>query len=237
MFARRDEGIELDILNLSFGYEGIIDDYGAESLRVNMAHTIASLTQADALDKTILVWAAGNMNNDRCAEGVQNCEAGRVNAVSVGILPGLLAYMEELQGHSIAVVTLSPDGGRIADFSNRCDIASEFCIAAPGEEVTVAYFGPDGDEDGVRGYAVGGGTSFAASMVSGGLAVMKHLFRDQLSNDEPVSRLFLTADNTGIYADRDVYGNGRMDLGAATSPVGVLDAPSPPETPTERPPP
>ena len=62
-------------------------------------------------------------------------------------------------------------------------------------------------------------------MVSGGLAVMKHLFRDQLANEELVSRLFVTADNTGIYADRDIYGNGRMDLGAATSPVGVLDVP------------
>ena len=40
-----------------------------------------------------------------------------------------------------------------------------------------------------------------------------------------VPRLFLPADDTGIYADRDIYGNGRMDLGAATSPVGVLDVP------------
>ena len=40
-----------------------------------------------------------------------------------------------------------------------------------------------------------------------------------------MGRLFLTADNTGVYADRDIYGNGRMDLGAATSPVGVLEVP------------
>ena len=225
VFAWRDAGRDLDILNLSFGYEGIINEYSEAGLRANFAKTIATLAQADADEKTILVWAAGNMNNDRCEVGVPNCENGRINAVSVGILPGLLAYMEELQGHSIAVVALSPDGGKIADFSNRCGIASEFCIAAPGEEVTVAYFGPDGEEDGVRGYADGGGTSFAAPMVSGGLAVMKHLFRDQLSNEELVSRLLVTADNTGIYADRDIYGNGRMDLGAATSPVGVLDVP------------
>ena len=91
--------------------------------------------------------------------------------------------------------------------------------------MTVAYFGPDPEGFLVRGYAEGRGTSYAAPMVSGGLAVMKHLFRDQLSNEELVSRLFLTADNTGIYADRDIYGNGRMDLGAATSPVGVLEVP------------
>ena len=225
VFAWRDEGNQLDILNLSFGYEGLINQYEEEDLRANFSQTIATLAQAGADEKTILVWAAGNQNGDRCGFGVPNCVDGRIEAVSVGILPGLLAYMEELQGHSVAVVALQPDGGAIADFSNRCGIAADHCIAAPGDEVTFAYFGPDEGEDGVRGYGVAGGTSFAAPMVSGGLAIMKQLFRDQLANEELVSRLFLTADSTGIYADRDVYGNGRMDLGAATSPVGVLDVP------------
>ena len=59
-------------------------------------------------------------------------------------------------------------------------------------------------------------------MVTGGLAVMKHFFRDQLSNIDLVRRLFATADKSGIYADRDVYGQGLLDLGAATSSVGAL---------------
>ena len=225
VFAWRDAGEALDILNLSFGYDGIIDSYSEADLRANFGDTIATLAQAEATDKTILVWAAGNANNDECDAGLANCENGQVNAVSVGVLPGLVARIEELQGHSIAVVALSPDGGAITSFSNRCGIAANFCIAAPGEEVTVAYFGPDREGFLVRGYAEGRGTSYAAPMVSGGLAVMKQLFRDQLSNEELVSRLFLTADDTGIYADRDIYGNGRMDLGAATSPVGVLEVP------------
>ena len=225
VFAWRDAGEALDILNLSFGYDGIIDSYSEADLRANFGDTIAILAQAEAPDKTILVWAAGNANNDECEAGIASCENGRVNAASVGVLPGLVARIEELQGHSIAVVALSPDGGAITDFSNRCGIAAGFCIAAPGEEVTVAYFGPDQEGFLVRGYAEGRGTSYAAPMVSGGLAVMKQLFRDQLSNEELVSRLFLTADNAGIYADRDIYGNGRMDLGAATSPVGVLEVP------------
>ena len=225
VFAWRDAGGQLDILNLSFGYDGIIDSYSEADLRANFGDTIATLAQADAPDKTILVWAAGNTNGNECEAGIANCDNGRVNAVSVGVLPGLVARLEELQGHSIAVVALSPDGGAITSFSNRCGIAANFCIAAPGEEVTVAYFGPDREGFPVRGYAEGRGTSYAAPMVSGGLAVMKQLFRDQLSNEELVSRLFLTADDTGIYADRDIYGNGRMDLGAATSPVGVLEVP------------
>ena len=57
-------------------------------------------------------------------------------------------------------------------------------------------------------------------MVSGGLALMKQLFRGQLSNTALVSRLFATADKGGRYANRSIYGQGLMDLGAATAPVG-----------------
>ena len=225
VFAWRDAGSRLDILNLSFGYDGIIDNYDAEALRASLPEVIATLGQADAAEKTILVWAAGNAHGDRCEAGVPSCEDGEVNAVSVGVVPGLAAYAEELQGHSVAVAALGADDGAIADFSNRCGIAADYCIAAPGQRVALAYFGPTEEGEVIRGYSEGRGTSFAAPFVSGGLAIMKQLFRDQLSNEELVARLFGTADKTGIYADRAIYGQGRMDLGAATSPVGVLDVP------------
>ena len=62
-------------------------------------------------------------------------------------------------------------------------------------------------------------------MVAGGLAIMKQLFRDQLSNTELVTRLFETADDTGAYSNRAVYGRGKLDLAAATHPVGALEVP------------
>ena len=62
-------------------------------------------------------------------------------------------------------------------------------------------------------------------MVSGGLAIMKQIFRDQLSNTDLVARLLETADRSGFYADSAIYGRGSMDLGTATSPVGVLEVP------------
>lgn len=61
----------------------------------------------------------------------------------------------------------------------------------------------------------------AAPMVSGGLAIMKQLFRGQLSSEQLVSRLLTTAKDDGIYADSAIYGHGLMDLGAATSPWGI----------------
>ena len=124
-----------------------------------------------------------------------------------------------------AVVALNPVDGRIASFSNRCGIAADFCIAAPGEQVRSAYFGNVVPSFASRDYVNLRGTSFAAPMVSGGLALMKQLFRDQLSNTDLVARLFETADRSGFYADSAIYGRGSMDLGAATSPVGALEVP------------
>ena len=132
---------------------------------------------------------------------------------------GLPARIEELRGHFIAVAAVQKQGGSIASFSNRCGIAADYCISAPGTEVRSAYFAPGPN---IRAWTPSGGTSMAAPMVSGGLAVMKHLFRGQLSNSALVSRLFATANKTGIYADRSIYGQGLMDLGAATNPWGEV---------------
>ena len=224
IFAWQDGTRTVAILNLSVGYEGIIDSYSEQELRANFGAAIAAMAQADATDRTVLVWAAGNAHGDPCDPSTtEQCVDNEVDAVSVQVLPGLVARIPELQGHSIAVVALRADG-QIADFSNRCGIATHHCIAAPGEDVRIAYFGP-ADGNPVRGYANARGTSFAAPFVAGGLAVMKQLFRDQLSSPELVTRLLETANDEGTYADQTIYGRGAMDLRAATWPVGVLDVP------------
>ena len=63
--------------------------------------------------------------------------------------------------------------------------------------------------------------NLSSGIVAGGLAVMKQLFRSQLTPLQLRSRLFTTANKSGIYANRSRYGQGLMDLGAATSPWGV----------------
>ena len=225
ILAWRNGGRRADILNLSIGYEGIIDDYSEADLRANFGRSIAAMAQAGAIDKAVFVWAAGNAHGRSCASSVAHCENGKINAVSVDVLAGLAARIKELRGHTITVAALGP-GGTIADFSNRCGIAADYCIAAPGEDVRVAYFGPHPEtSEPARGVTSSSGTSVAAPMVSGGLAIMKQLFRDQLSNTELVTRLFETADDTGAYANRAVYGRGKLDLAAATHPVGVLEIP------------
>ena len=225
VLAWRSGPRRVDILNLSIGYEGIIDDYSEADIRESLGRTITAMAQAGAIDKAIFVWAAGNAHGRSCASSVAHCENGKINAVSVDVLAGLASRVAELRGHTVAVAALGP-GGTIADFSNRCGIAADFCIAAPGEDIRVAWFGPHPDTSRpTRGVGRSSGTSLAAPMVSGGLAIMKQLFRDQLSNTELVTRLLETADDTGAYANRAVYGRGKLDLAAATHPVGVPAVP------------
>ncbi len=215
------EGI--DILNLSIGRQGLIENYSEQELRGSLPQTIAALAQAGKKNKTVLVWAAGNDHGSLCAAGSPNCRYGYyasrnehrygINASSPFVWgAGLAARLDELAGHSIAVVATDKNG-TIADFSNRCGIAKDICIAAPGVNVSIAT---GRDEVGT-----GDGTSAAAPMVSGGLALMKHFFRDQLSHTDLVTRLFDTADKDGRYRDQSIYGQGLMDLEAAVSPVGA----------------
>ena len=220
-------GRSIDFVNLSWGFDGIIEHYSAADLRTNLSGTIGVLVQAGAGEKTVFVWAAGNAHGKPCTgttfvNDPDLCENLKIDARSVEVLPGLPARIPELLGHMVAVVAVGRDGA-IAPFSNRCGIAAEWCIAAPGVEIRVAYFGPDPDDGspGFQSAADFGGTSFAAPMVTGSLAVMKHYFRGGLSNTKLVERLLETANDTGIYDDPEIYGQGLLDLGAATTPVGV----------------
>ena len=56
--------------------------------------------------------------------------------------------------------------------------------------------------------------------MTGGIGLLAQHFRGQLGHDEIVERILATADKTGVYADADVYGQGFLDLDAATRPVG-----------------
>ncbi|MDA8735726.1 hypothetical protein N9M56_06765, partial [Porticoccaceae bacterium] len=62
-------------------------------------------------------------------------------------------------------------------------------------------------------------------MVSGSLALLKQLF-PSVGNYELVNRLLVTANKSGIYADSSIYGQGLLDLNAATRPVGNLGSPA-----------
>ena len=204
-------------VNCSFGVFGNIEDFGAQELRERFPNVIEAMAQADtaAGERTVYVWAAGN------AHGETGLDGSPVSASSVEVLPGLPVRIPELRGHSLAVVATNPQG-TIAEFSNRCGIAREFCLAAPGVDITSAAPGFYCDAGASQCFITleEAGTSSAAPFVTGGIGLLAQHFRNQLGNDEIVERILATADRTGVYADADVYGQGFLDLDAATRPVG-----------------
>ena len=176
----------------------------------------AAFTQRDAREKTIMVWAAGNASLDRSSPAAS-----------------LPLREPAVRGHWLAVAAAYQ--GQISFYSNRCGPLPDdwnpqahgrhYCLTAP-TLVRVAYpnFNPETDpEDAdVSLHWLGDGTSHAAPVVSGGIALVMERFRGQLSNREVALRVINTANNTGIYADAAIYGAGMLDLDAATAPVGEV---------------
>ena len=265
----------LDILNISFGTSyDLISHYPDEvAVRGRYGRLMDMLAQRDKEDPSLIVFAAGNDNGpcdaalvgafgdpSRCIaapdiSAFYGTPTGLFFADSPGVDAALQVHGEDLRGHVVSVVATRPDRA-LASFSNRCGIAAPWCIAAPGVDVPVAYFGP---EDPADPYASGlasprrgqerlPGTSFAAPLVAGGLAVLKHRFREQLGNEALLKRLYATADKEGPAAPDEVsgpgvcpshldidgdlsacelsstHGQGIMDLDAATRPVGEVRA-------------
>ncbi len=249
-----DNPVLPNAINLSFGQHGLIEDYTEASLRLLAALFIrAEFRTADG-EQFVHVVAAGNANGfgGGCIAGTRHCEgnstvhtANHFRATSPELLAGLPVHIAELRDNWVAVVAVDRDR-RIAAFSNRCGVAARWCLAAPGAGVPVLYYGPDLDEDpptpGARGVRGVNGTSFAAPHVSGGLALLEHAFRGDLSNVQLLDRLYQTAEVTpdpvppgaecpahlDIDGDRSncelssLYGRGMINLDTAAAPVGTL---------------
>ena len=97
-------------------------------------------------------------------------------------------------------------------------LAKDFCISAPGENITGAYVTNEYPVNDY--YGTGSGTSFAAPFVSGAIALLTEKFRGQLTGQEILQRIYATANKEGVYSNSDIYGQGLLDLKKAIEPVG-----------------
>ena len=227
-------GLQLgSVINMSWSYAAPLvgldrfgrQRYPAAEVRDALPQFIEVVAQraVHESERKILVWSASNTGG----------LGYPADPSSPDLLGGLPTLIPELQGHWVASVAVDGDGF-IADFSARCGVAKEFCIAAPGVCVkTTAAYAPNhplpqgtvpcryysSEGSNYRGYD---GTSFSAPITTGALALMLERFRGQLGNTAVVARLFATANKTGRYSNSDIYGQGLLDIGAAVNPVGNL---------------
>lgn len=217
--TQRSNYAKFDIINRSYGFNdrtlGLIATAEDVQWMANyLPKTLRAIWQVDTPDaqKTILVYATGNKSLRFPTLGAD-----------------LPFYIPELRGHSLAVAATNPDTGTIAGYSNRCgplpsnwnaaQHGRHFCLTAPG---TVRGLVPNSSNPGRGSVQDIQGTSFAAPVVSGALALLMEHFRGTRGNTEVVKRMLDTADRSGRYADLETYGAGHLDLEAALSPVGTL---------------
>ncbi len=218
----RDNYAKFDIINRSYGIDLFDPDVISSEIDSELGwyerylpQTLSAAFQVDTPDveKTILVYAAGNKSQPWSGLGAD-----------------LPYYIPELRGHSLAVAATNPETGAIADFSNKCgplpsnwnavSHGPHYCLTAPG---IVRGLVPNLNSPGSGNVGNGiPGTSFAAPLVSGALALLMEHFRGTRGNTEVVKRMLDTADRSGRYADLETYGAGHLDLEAALSPVGTL---------------
>ncbi len=203
------------VANMSFSRTHSIVGTGREKLLRSFPTAIEALKQTgtNRADRTVYVWSAGNAGNKNFADDTVKS--------NVLLYAGFPLRITELQGQFIAVVAVDTTDGEIAAYSNRCGLSKAFCLAAPGTvkaPVPDILCGPG--RMGCYARSVSG-TSYAAPLVAGGFALLKQYYRGQLGSHEIVNRLLATANDDGIYANEDIYGQGLLDLDAATRPVGT----------------
>lgn len=185
------------VINVSLGVKGW-------TLHSEWNNVFSNPAVAAAGNNTVFVIAAGNDGSTQTKDIAWNAATN----------PAL-----------IVVGSVDPSG-KISDFSNRpgsaCLLQGGTCLAgsrladrflvAPGELLLVS--------DGLGGLSRASGTSFAAPLVSGTIALL-HDRWPWLANHpkESVDIVLSTAKDLGAPGTDEIYGRGLVDVEAAQSPI------------------
>ena len=218
-----DKSPDAEIVNYSIGLVGelpitsyaMVDERGLTLITETRENLLASLDPWSG--QLRIDHVTTHLPADRRIDVIA---AGNDGRSELGAFGGMPLYFPELLDNNLAVVAVGVGFKRvIAPYSNRCGLAgASFCLAAPVIGLTP---NPDIVRETYRGAH---GTSTAAPLVVGALALMKEYFNRMggIGSHELVRRLLATADNSGIYADESIYGAGVLDLGNALTPQGGL---------------
>ncbi len=148
----------------------------------------------------------------KTADLISVVAAGNDGLANLGLNAGIPVLLPKYKTHFIAVVAVNGNK-EIAGWSNRCGVAKDFCLAAPGVNILSANNG-----GGVR---YDGGTSMAAPHVTGAYAVLKSQW-PFLTAPEIAQILFEAAEDLGDPGVDPIYGQGLLNLANAMLPAGEL---------------
>ncbi len=136
----------------------------------------------------------------------------------------------DLKGKLIAVVAVDKHGN-VASYSNRCGLAAEWCLAAPGGDIDkdpahpkpadgIDSTWPLGDaKNNNQPYKPDNGTSMAAPHVAGAAAVIRSAF-PYLDARQTIETILTTTTKSGLYGETAKYGQGLLNLGSAINGPG-----------------
>ena len=213
--ARRSGAVAVNNSWIFAGLEANPVDYNILFAFTDGAAYLAALKSYRA-SGGVVVWAAPN----------------DVTAAGVGLMAALPVLEPDLETGWLAVVnglpTLSGDDVVAARrLSAACLEAAAWCLAADGTWIGALA-------SGVADYDVGTGTSYAAPVVSGALALLGEAFPD-LTPQQLRVRLLASSDNSFVGFTKsgsvelvpgfshdisDEWGHGFLDVAAALMPIG-----------------
>ena len=175
------------------------------------------------------VWAAGNHNEAVTPE----------TAPQAGMYASLPRAFKDLEQYWLTVVSVNQQL-TLSDFSMRCAQAANWCVAAPGSDITSTYLGGEGslrgglvtNPDGTLsfditagtpeyGYGDLSGTSMATPHVTGALGLLFERF-PYLTGAQVRDVLLTTATDLGAPGVDEVYGWGLIDLKKAIDGPGQI---------------
>ncbi|MDC0853827.1 S8 family serine peptidase [Candidatus Pelagibacter sp.] len=196
----------IDIINNSWGIDADCTSESACRTLIGTAFFDNWEDVSQLATPKISVFAAGN---DGDSEPGAHCQTMKYNTDISAVSVCVVATSFNANG-----VGYSQGKGKIATFSDYCGSVSDYCIAAPGDSIwSHSHSG--------SAHATKSGTSMAAPMVSGGLALIMQEF-SSLTPAQVVSRLLTTATDSGEYSQSSIYGHGHMNLNSATAAVASL---------------
>ena len=203
---RRVTSAGADVMNNSWGWpQDTLDaGYSPRKLLETFGPYFPEELRQSALAGVSMVFATGN-------------ESGN-EAQNFARLPVAIPWLENVWIAVTALNTvddLTSSALGKAPYANACGTAMNWCLAAPGEVMSLQVTGKGG---GVKSVA---GTSFAAPHVAGAVLVLKSQF-PELSTREVHEILFDTAVDLGAPGVDPVFGHGALNLGAAISPQGAV---------------